>query len=97
MVNKGICQACNEVKKLDIHHIDGNHSNDVPENRLNLCSRCHHLAHIELNLLSTGRPGTKPLSERVYDMPPVPFDEIKRQYEACFPRVEARALHNDLT
>ena len=86
-MNDSLCSHCGEVKKLNIHHIDGNHYNDIPENRQPLCPRCHHLAHVELLIKNTGRPGTKPISERVFDMPRVTKEEVKRQYLACFPRV----------
>jgi len=87
MAKYGICSKCGEKKKLDTHHRDGNHDNDVVLNRAYLCSRCHHLAHADLNLIKTGRPGTKPLSERApEDFPRIPKDELRRQYEASFPK-----------
>jgi len=82
----GICEHCKEVKRLDVHHKDGNHDNDVPENWQSLCSRCHRLAHVDLCIATTGRPGTKPLSDRVYGIPKLPWAEVRRQYFACLPR-----------
>lgn len=82
----GICQRCRSNGELHIHHRDGNHDNDVPENRQPLCPSCHSLAHVDLRIEDTGRPGSKPLSGRVYDMPHLSWAEIKEQYNLCFPR-----------
>ena len=82
----GICSKCGKEGAVEVHHIDGNHDNDIASNRVVICRRCHHLAHIELLLAKTGRPGTKPISDRVYGMPPVDWQEVKRQYQLCFPR-----------
>jgi 5-methylcytosine-specific restriction endonuclease McrA len=84
-----ICEICGVKGRLHIHHIDGNHGNDVPENKKVLCNHCHHLAHIELWIAKTGRPGTKPLSERLpygIPFPKLPLGEVKQQYKQCFPR-----------
>lgn len=41
------CQACNfkavHTCQLDVDHIDGNHSNNLPENLQTLCANCHRL------------------------------------------------------
>ena len=85
--DRGICQVCGELKKLDIHHKDGNHSNDIEENRVALCRKCHHHAHISLLFDTTGRVSTRPLSERTFEAyEPIAWSEVKRQYSACFPR-----------
>lgn len=48
---KGLCEQCGFVpihsKQLDIHHKDGNHFNDVPENMETICANCHRLEHIQ--------------------------------------------------
>lgn len=31
--------------QLDVHHRDGNHNNDAPENLATLCANCHRLEH----------------------------------------------------
>lgn len=39
------CQRCDKIqendRKLDVHHIDGNHYNDDPKNEVSLCKGCH--------------------------------------------------------
>jgi len=42
---KKICTICGKFKNLCIHHIDGNHENDILENQLLVCSSCHHKKH----------------------------------------------------
>lgn len=32
--------------QLDVHHRDGNHSNDAPANLELLCANCHRLVHV---------------------------------------------------
>ena len=43
----GKCEAdgCNEMDVLDLHHIDGNHLNNNPENHSCLCPNCHAKIH----------------------------------------------------
>lgn len=44
-----LCEDCGFVPKdpcqLDVHHIDGNHSNNDPLNLKTLCANCHRLHH----------------------------------------------------
>lgn len=44
---KSICDFCKFVPismcQLDVDHIDGNHSNNNPENLQTLCANCHRL------------------------------------------------------
>lgn len=59
----------------------------TPSNWMSLCPRCHANAHITLRLEKTGRPGTRPRAEIASDiMPRLPWDVIRQQYDACFPR-----------
>lgn len=40
------CRICHRhFYNLDIHHIDGNHKNDVIENRIRICAKCHANIH----------------------------------------------------
>ena len=40
------CKICGSEVDLDVHHIDGDHSNNVLENLVYLCRRCHRtIAH----------------------------------------------------
>lgn len=43
----GTCSSCGFVAvdmcQMDIDHIDGNHTNDTPENLQELCANCHRL------------------------------------------------------
>jgi len=41
---KFACGVCGELAVL-IHHIDGDHFNGVPENRMSLCRACHIKIH----------------------------------------------------
>lgn len=85
----GICQDCKELGKIHIHHEDGNHDNDVFSNRRVLCPACHRKTHINMRVAKGERPSAEPLSERLpygYNFPGFLFDEVKRQYQACFPR-----------
>jgi len=35
------CYTCGEKTNLQVHHIDFNHKNNHPSNRMLLCGRCH--------------------------------------------------------
>ncbi len=39
------CKFCGTAKNVHVHHIDGNHDNNTPINRVRLCQRCHSLVH----------------------------------------------------
>jgi hypothetical protein len=46
--NKKRCGFCGHIgvpASLEIHHIDGNHENNNPDNLLVLCVNCHREAH----------------------------------------------------
>lgn len=42
---KTSCELCSSTKNLDIHHIDGDPSNNSPENLQCLCRSCHIRVH----------------------------------------------------
>lgn len=46
---KDACEHCGatlkEVRRLIVHHRDGDHTNDIPSNLVTLCDSCHKLAH----------------------------------------------------
>jgi len=61
-IEKNICEICgvpSSEKKLDVHHKDGNHFNNKPENWQILCRKCHmtedgrmknlEIAHVKLS------------------------------------------------
>jgi len=39
------CFLCDSYDKIEIHHLDWHHENDIPSNRLPLCHRCHTELH----------------------------------------------------
>jgi predicted restriction endonuclease len=43
------CEVCGSVEKLDMHHIDGNHENNVIENIMWLCHNHHMKIHGKIN------------------------------------------------
>lgn len=42
-----ICSECGAIDSLVIHHIDGDHENNSPNNLTCLCDSCHSKAHNE--------------------------------------------------
>lgn len=39
------CEVCGSTTNIDVHHKDGNHQNNVPENLLVVCRSCHLKIH----------------------------------------------------
>lgn len=39
------CEQCGESSSLDLHHRDGNRTNNLPDNLLTLCDACHTREH----------------------------------------------------
>ena len=79
----GICEECDKVGRMVIRHKDGDHFNDAPVNRKTLCYRCHLVSHHRADEGNGRRAERLSLDWRPK---PIPFDEIRRQYFACFPR-----------
>ncbi|MBA2617887.1 MAG: HNH endonuclease [Rubrobacter sp.] len=44
---KGMCERCgfraSHPSQIDVHHVDGDRTNDVPSNWQSLCANCHRL------------------------------------------------------
>ena len=38
------CEQCGDGGRLELHHVDGDPSNDAPGNLMLLCLDCHHAA-----------------------------------------------------
>lgn len=50
-----VCWSCDKHKANDVHHLDGNHSNNIPSNLTPYCKRCHNEVHgISDNLTALG-------------------------------------------
>lgn len=45
LVQKGPCNRCAKPDALDVHHKDGNHLNNSPENLERICRSCHNREH----------------------------------------------------
>jgi 5-methylcytosine-specific restriction endonuclease McrA len=49
-----VCGRCGFVPvvlaQLDVHHRDGDHSNNAPENLETICANCHRLEHARLQI-----------------------------------------------
>jgi hypothetical protein len=41
----GRCQSCGSPRHLEVHHVDGNPTNNAPENLQALCRACHRGGH----------------------------------------------------
>lgn len=48
-MRKDNCEKCGTNKRLQIDHIDGNTSNNNPENLMTLCHPCHNIKTTENN------------------------------------------------
>ena len=57
MSNINLCQNCGRKYHLDIHHKDGNHNNNVKENLLKVCRRCHMLLDGRMKNLNYNNSG----------------------------------------
>lgn len=47
-----ICFICGNPDNVHIHHIDYDHGNDRPSNRVPLCERCHAMIHRDFGFTS---------------------------------------------
>lgn len=59
-LKKDYCEECGRKKesvKLEVHHIDDNHSNNEETNLQTLCSSCHKIAHYKLGRVRQGEKG----------------------------------------
>ena len=45
LVSSRTCVKCGCEKALDVHHVDGNHLNNVTSNLMRLCRSCHTKIH----------------------------------------------------
>ena len=54
---KHFCQKCNSIDKLEVHHIDGNHGNNIHSNLTTLCSSCHKKEHYKMGRVKMGEKG----------------------------------------
>ena len=54
--NAGRCEACTAVLETLVHHVDGDPSNNAPDNRQTLCLYCHSFWHAMLR-----RVGLEPI------------------------------------
>lgn len=45
MVPIGLCSTCGKPDATDVHHLDGNHLNNSPENLARICRGCHIRVH----------------------------------------------------
>lgn len=68
MFAKERCENCGVEENLEIHHIDKNPRNNVPENAKVLCSKCHKLWH---------KPGTIGVfRDKIASIEPVGVDAV---------------------
>jgi hypothetical protein len=45
LVPEGPCTQCGKERGSDVHHVDGDHTNNEPSNLRRLCRSCHIKAH----------------------------------------------------
>jgi len=45
LVPEGCCEICGSPNATDVHHKDGNHENNLPENLQRICRGCHLKQH----------------------------------------------------
>lgn len=50
-----VCERCGKVKRLDWHHIDANPLNNVRENLMALCRKCHQDVDGRTQFFESGR------------------------------------------
>ena len=58
------CYFCETKKELSVHHIDQNRDNNMKENLLLLCPKCHHRLHRITTKKTTDE--TTPILENTY-------------------------------
>lgn len=62
-LRKNKCEICGSEQNLHAHHIDGNISNNVPENIQTLCGSCHAKHHHIMQRLGKTVAGRAVLNE----------------------------------
>lgn len=71
------CNKCNEEgRRLEIHHIDGNHSNNKVSNLDILCSSCHKKEHYKMGRVSMGEKGLETKFEAIVSIEYLKTDQV---------------------
>jgi len=84
---KGVeCECCGTTKRLQVHHINENWSDNRLENLQTLCIFCHHFWHAIHR--KHGRITTKPMPRLVSPLEP----EVPPEWDACAPTATASVL-----
>lgn len=65
MITKGACRQCDATTNLCVHHKDGVHTNNAPENLEVMCMSCHSRMHKSewWRSRKAGRSAQTPLTE----------------------------------
>lgn len=65
-LKKDHCEICGKVhRRLECHHIDGDHANNELENLITVCPSCHKKLHYKMGRTTMGRKGIKTRLEKI--------------------------------
>lgn len=70
------CIKCPSKKKLEVHHIDGDHGNQTDENLTVLCSSCHKKEHYSMGRTKVGEKGLLTKLENITKIEFLKNDEV---------------------
>ncbi|MGL5690387.1 MAG: hypothetical protein ACRDD8_06135 [Bacteroidales bacterium] len=76
-----VCELCGaKGGRLEVHHCDGDHSNNDHENLKTLCASCHKKQHYEMGRTKMGRRGLYTQLMTVVSVESVGFEDV---YDVC--------------
>lgn len=78
-LKKDHCEVCGKVhRRLECHHIDGDHENNELENLITVCPSCHKKLHYRMGRTTMGQKGIKTKLDKIVS---ITYNEPEEVYD----------------